>query len=171
MNLYQSNKTWIEVLKEKYKFNFVIICPTRFQKMLNSKDIISYPGLFNEACANFILKQGSFLLTCGCPSMEEHVKDVLFNLVNDLNENNIYETTFAVDGVDGKTLADFAKKNLYRFCSVEEVIENIAHKNIYQKHLEYLKKNWYSIDEKQFAEKIGLTGLFKKLRLRRLIFN
>ena len=92
-------------------------------------------------------------------------------MINDLNEKNIYESTFAIRSIDGKTLSDFAKKNLYRFCSLEEVIENISRKDIYKKHTEYLKRNWHNINPKQFAKKIGLEGLFRTWKLKKLIFS
>ena len=167
----EKQSSWINALKNDYGYDFDDRCPSSYKKILNFDSIISYPGLLNQACADFILKQGEFILSKGGYTEKKHMKKILFTLVNDYAEDDLYESTFVVHSVDGKALSEFAKATLYRFCEFDELIGEIAQKNVYKKHLDFIRKNWHCINKKKFADAIGLKGLFKKLRLHNLIFQ
>ena len=164
--------SWVDTLKTEYGYDLYDRCPSSIKKRVNFDSIVAYPGLLNEACGVFLTKQADFIMTHGGLSEKAHMKKILFTIANDFdNESGSYESIFVVNTIDGKNLSDFAKVTLYKYCSIEEIMDEIANNNVYKKHLEFLKKNWYSLEKSKFAKAIGLKGPFKKWRLKRIIFS
>jgi predicted NACHT family NTPase len=87
-------------------------------------------------------------------------KEVIIDILENLSDDEL--RLFLEHLVNNN---DFAKESLYDYLPVNVVIDHIANKNIWHKHLPYIQENWHFIDKTKFAKAIGLKGPFKKTRL------
>ena len=131
-------------------------------KAYNFTKMAETPTPFNDACLNFLLKQGIFILN----EPSHQMKEILFFIINDhIDEEGKYQSFIIDKNINHITLINFAKKSLYDYLPVNVVIDHIANKNIWHKHLPYIQENWHFIDKTKFAKAIGLKVPFKKTRL------
>ena len=127
----------------------------------NFTEMVETQTSFNDACFNFLLKQGNFLLQ----KSSRQMADILFFIINNHDDDGKYQSFTIDNNIDHIKLINFAKKTLYDNLPVKLVIENIANENVWNKHIHYIRKNWRYIDKQEFAEAIGIEGPFKKLKL------
>lgn len=137
-------------------------------RTLDFSALIESNDLFNRACADFLLKQGAFVLQ---HDIDNHMQNILMFLINDYWNNGYFLSTLATSDFDADALYNHAKNSVYQFCKFEDVIKSIKNKELAKKHADYLKRHWDLINYKEFASAIGVKCLFPKWKLRRLLFS
>ena len=142
--------------------NFLTYYKNPVDKIYDFTGLIKTPEMMTEACVDFLYEQGKHILKA---SSKPHMKEILFTLIDDMSDNGEYQTVLVADGIDKVGLMRFAQKTLYDNIHFEDIIEHISQKDIWYKHLPYIKKHWDLIKKREFATKIGMQGPLKRVRL------
>ena len=138
------------------------------KRTLDFSNLLESNALFNKACADFLLKQGAFVLQ---HDIDSHMQNILMYCISDYFGNGYFLSTFATNDFDADALNNHAKNLIYQFCKFEDVVKSINNKELAKKHADYLKRHWDLINYKEFASAIGINCLFPKWKIRRLLYS
>ena len=132
------------------------------EKVYNFTSMVKPQTPLNKACVTFLSMQGRSIL---CNSTKNHMRDILFALINDLADSGSYKTILVEDNVCKIELITYAKTVLYSTLPKDIILEEIAKKDIWYHHLSFIKDNWLIIDKKAFVKAAEIRGPFKVVRL------
>lgn len=131
-------------------------------KVYNFADMIPKTDIINEECMNFLYKQGDHVFK---HSKRSHMRDILAALIDDMTEFGEYNSILVAKDINRLMVLGFAQIVLYDNAPADFVLEHIANKEIWYKHMPYIKRNRHLINKRNFATKIGMRGIFKGTRL------
>ena len=145
--------------------NLFSFYPSSKDKVYNFTKMVKVPSPLNDACLSFLVRQSKYILVS---HLRKHMTDILFNLVNDLTNEREHQNVIVT--ADRFFLLTIAKDYLYLCLPPNDILNLIAEKDIWYKHIPFIQRKWPFIDHRDFAIKIGMRGPFKKFRLYRKVF-
>ena len=157
------NQTCSDICVLKKQFNEL-----NQKRTLDFSNLLETNALLNKPCADFLLKQGAFVLQ---HDIDSHMQNILMYFIGDYWENGYFLSTFATKDFDADALNNHAKNLVYQFCKFEDVVKSIKNKELVKKHADYLKRHWDLINYKELAKAIGIKSIYPKWTIRRLLYS
>ena len=128
-------------------------------------------GTLSEECWYFFRKQIG-----RCLHLEE-TKDYAQKLMLGLVANISIDGQLGLDvylgnlkyHVDAKQTRDWAYDQLYHHCGWQVIYDYFAKPNMYNKVPDLWALDWHNIDKKDLAKRLGVKGLFKERKLKKML--
>lgn len=131
------------------------------------------PGLMSTACWNFLRKQAVFCLSL--PQTKNHMSKIIFGLHDHLDAEGNELYGFILGGIgssiSGKEVFAFAAETIKNNMSFQEQYEHFAVPGRFRSNKEFFRSNWDKFDIGDLAKRLEITGLFKKLKVKKAVFG
>ena len=131
------------------------------------------PGTLTEDCWYFFRKQVEQCLKL--PETKDYAQKLLLGLVSNISIFGEPEFDVYIDStdyrVDGKKTRDWAYDTLYDQCGWQVIYNYFATPGKCNKVPDLWAMDWHNIDKKDLAKRLGVKGLFKEKKLRKMLIK